>query len=203
MLRTCSSALVLTNVPSFINYISSIGADLNVEIESADAWNVNYRLNAEVIICGSKYLPFINVMDYNKVRLVLRTDETVAEFIEMGITHFIFDYNNLREVSFCFYVEETEKQYDEMTVLDIISKTKVKHFVKGKYDFDFSTNKFKYNGVGIYLRESEKLYIAKWLLLGKKDNDKRVLLFKMRKKFGKDFMRDVDRLGKVKEESNE
>lgn len=200
MLRICSKALVLTTVPSFSKYISDIANDLNVEIETTDVWNINYRLNADIIICGSKYIPYINVMNFDKVRLLLRTDETVSEFIEMGITHFIFDYNNIREVSFCFFVNEKEKQSDEMTVSDITYKTKIAHLVKGKYDFNFGTNSFKYNGIGIYLRDSEKLYLAKWLLLGKKDNDKRVLLFKMRKKFGKDFMSDVDRLGKIKEE---
>lgn len=200
MLRVCSSVLILTNVASFINYISGIANDLNVEVETADTWNVNYRLTSEIIICGSKYLPYINVVDYDKVRLVLRTDETVARFIDMGITHFIFDYNNIKEVYFSFYTEETEKQNSEMTVSDIIAKTRISHFVKGKYDFNFGTNSFKYAGVGIYLRESEKIYLAKWLLLNRKENDKRILLFKMRKKFGKDFMSDVDLLGEVKEE---
>lgn len=203
MLRICSSALLLSNVVSFVHYIAGITSDLGIKLESTDTWNINYRLNSEVIVCGSKYLPYISAADYDKVRLILKTDETVAQFIEMGITHFIFDYNNVREVAFSFYVEENEKQHSEMTLADIVSKTKVSHFVKGKYDFNFATNAFKYDGVGIYLRESEKVYLAKWLLLNIKENDKRILLFNMRKKFGKDFMQDVDRLGKVTEEKDE
>ena len=191
---------MLSNVPSFVKYISDISADLGIELDTADVWNINYRLNAEVIICGSKYIPYINVVDYDKVRLILKTNETVAEFIEMGITHFIFDYNNTKEVAFSFFFDAEEKQTDEMTVTDIINKTKISRFTKGKYDFNFLTNTFKYDGVGIYLRESEKIYIAKWLFLNIKENSKRILLFNMRKKFGKDFMQDIDRLGKIKEE---
>lgn len=200
MLKICSKALLLSNVPSFVKYISDISADLGIELDTADVWNINYRLNAEVIICGSKYIPYINVVDYDKVRLILKTNETVAEFIEMGITHFIFDYNNTKEVAFSFFFDAEEKQTDEMTVTDIINKTKISRFTKGKYDFNFLTNTFKYDGVGIYLRESEKIYIAKWLFLNIKENSKRILLFNMRKKFGKDFMQDIDRLGKIKEE---
>lgn len=200
MLKICSKALLLSNVPSFVKYISDISADLGIELDTADVWNINYRLNAEVIICGSKYIPYINVIDYDKVRLILKTNETVAEFIEMGITHFIFDYNNTKEVAFSFFFDAEEKQTDEMTVTDIINKTKISRFTKGKYDFNFLTNTFKYDGVGIYLRESEKIYIAKWLFLNIKENSKRILLFNMRKKFGKDFMQDIDRLGKIKEE---
>lgn len=198
MLRICSKALLLSSVSKFVSRISSIASDIDVELEVSEEWNTGYRMDAEVIICGSKYLDSISTDDYDKVRLVLKTDETVAVFLEMGITHFIFDYTNDKEVAFSFFVEETEKQIDEMSLEDILCKTHRKVYEEGKYDFNFGTNSFKYDGVGIYLTEGEKAYLAKWLFLGNKENEKRILLYKMRKKFGKSFMKDIDRLGKYK-----
>lgn len=200
MLRTCSSALLLSNVPQFVNHISEIAKAEGVELDIADEWNTNYRLNNEVIICGSKYLPYLNVTDYHKIRLVLKSTESVTGFIQMGITHFVFDFNNKKEVSFAFLVDSQGESSD--TLSDIISKTGQSRFSNDRYDFDFKTNRFKYCGVGIYLRESEKIYLANWLLLNRKENDKRVLLCRMRKKFGKAFLKDVNRLGQYEGGNN-
>ena len=60
---------------------------------------------------------------------------------------------------------------------------------------DCASDTFRFKGAGIYLRKSEKEYLARWVLMGNKDNSKRILLCKMRKRFGKDFMQDVDRKG--------
>lgn len=201
MLKISSSALLLSGVPSFVRHITEIAKDTGVELEVTDEWNINYRLTNDVVICGSKYLSCINPVDYYKVRLVLKTTETVSNFIEMGITHFIFDYNNVKEVAFSFFAEDRLDNIN--TVADIVTKTGQCQYLKGRYNFNFKTNKFVFDGVGIYLRESEKLYLAKWLLLNVKDNDKRILLCKMRKKFGKSFMSDVDRLGQYTRGNNE
>ena len=198
MLRTCSSILLLSGVPRFVQYVSEVARDAGAEINSYEDWNVNYRINEDIVICGSKYLSCINTSDYKKVRLVLKTDETVTEFIKMGITHFIFDYNNVRELAFSFFVSEEDVK-ETLTITNVISKADKKHYVKGRYDFNFETDSFKYEGVGIYLRKCEKLFLAEWLLLGKKDNSKRSYLCSLRKKFGKTFLADVDRYGSFKE----
>lgn len=198
MLKICSKVLLISSVSGFVSYITEIAQDAGVDIEVAEEWNPSYRLSADVIVCGSKYLPQINVLDYDKVRLVLKTTETVAMFLDKGITHFIFDYNNIREVSFSFFTEEKSIPLDELSVQNILYEVHKDSFVTDKYYFNFSKNVFKYKEVGIYLTEGEKVYLAKWLFLGKKENDKRILLCKMRKKFGKDFLKDVDRYGQLK-----
>lgn len=121
MLRVCSSALLLSGVPHFVSHISEIAKDVGVELEVSDEWNINYRLNCEVIICGSKYLPFIDSVNYSKVRLILKTTETVSEFVEIGITHFIFDYNNTKEVAFSFFTDEISSDTD--TVYNIMTSS--------------------------------------------------------------------------------
>lgn len=193
MLKTCSSALLISSVPHFVEHISEIAKDVGVELEVTNDWNINYRMNADVVICGSKYINSIDPTEYYKVRLILKTDEGVSKFVKMGINHFIFDYNNVKEVAFAFFVKDEE----DTTLKGITNRTENAIFVTDKYSFNFTKNVFKYEGVGIYLRESEKLYLANWLLLGKKDNDKRILLCKMRKKFGKTFLTDVDRFGQI------
>lgn len=200
MQKICSKALLISCVPNFIKHITEIAQDAGVEIEVVEEWNTAYRLDAEVIICGSRYLPQISTLDYNKVRLVLKTTETVAPFVEMGITHFIFDYTNVKEVAYSFYAEERVETIEDYTVESILCHTQKDSFVTSKYNFNFSSNVFKYNGVGIYLKPSEKKYLAKWLLLGIKENDKRILLCKMRKKFDRDFLADINRYGQLIED---
>lgn len=200
MLKTCSSMLLLSGVPHFIQYVSEVARDAEIKVNANEEWNLNYRINEDIVLCGSKFLSCINVEDYDKVRLLLKTDEKVAKFIKMGITHFIFDYNNVRELAFSFFVEEEKLDADDKAcVSKLLSRIETKRFNQGSYDFDFDRDSFKYEGVGIYLRPSEKVYLAQWLLLHKKDNSKRVTLYRLRKKFGSSFLADVDKYGKFKE----
>lgn len=201
MLKICSNALLLSSVPHFVEYATEIAKDIGVELTVADEWNTKYRLSEDVVICGSKFLSKINKSDYNKVRLILKTNETVSSFVEMGINNFIFDYNNQREFAFSFYIDTETKQ--TVTVSNIIQEADCQHYHKGKYDFNFKTDKYLYEGIGIYLRPSEKKYLASWLLLQKKDNKKREILYRLRARFGKEFLSDIDRHGCIKEKKNE
>lgn len=202
MLKVCSSALVLSGVPRFVAYVTEIAKDCGVEVETNESWNERYRLNNDIIICGSKYLSDINIQYYERVRLVLKTTETVNTFVQMGITHFIFDYNNVRELAYSFYIDDQELLSDSSNVSEVIMPIENKHFVMGKYNFNFDTDVYKYAGIGIYLYPMEKVYLAKWLLLGEKDNSKRITLFRLRKRFGKAFLEDIDRKGKWKGKEN-
>lgn len=202
MLKVCSSALVLSGVPRFVSYVTEIAKDCGVEVETNESWNERYRLNNDIIICGSKYLSDINTQYYDRVRLVLKTTETVNTFVQMGITHFIFDYNNVRELAYSFYIDDQELLSDSSNVSEVIMPIENKHFVMGKYNFNFDTDVYKYAGIGIYLYPMEKVYLAKWLLLGEKDNSKRITLFRLRKRFGKAFLEDIDRKGKWKGKEN-
>lgn len=196
MLRVCSNVLLLSGVASFVSHVTEVANDTETVIDVADTWNVNYRVNADVIICGSKYIDSIDKEDYGKVRLVLKKDETVMTFIRKGITHFIFDYMDKREVAFSMFIDENEQAKDKRSSLnEIMSEANTSLFHNDRYFFNFASDTFRFKGAGIYLRKSEKEYLARWVLMGNKDNSKRILLCKMRKRFGKDFMQDVDRKG--------
>lgn len=196
MLKVCSSALLLSSVPHFIDYIKLIAEDNGVTLTVADNWNVGYRLNEDIIICGSHFLESINREDYDRVRLLLKTDEAVCNFTRKGITHFIFDYQNQKEMSFAFYTEDIVREESLSTILTSINNKRV---VTDRYDFDFENGVFKYLGVKVYFSPSERMYLAKWLLLHRKDNTKRVILCRLRKKFGKNFLSDVDNEGYIKD----
>ena len=86
-----------------------------------------------------------------------------------------------------------DSDYDE-----IIKTSEVVDFCYGDYDFRFDKSQFKYKGKMIYLTDSSKKYLAQWLLNGLKDNSKRMILCNLRKKFGKDFLSDIDRFGQLK-----
>lgn len=200
MLKTCSSILLLSNVQSFIDYVSGVARDSEAEVNANEEWNLAYRINEDIVLCGSKYLPCINIKDYDKVRLILKTNETVAKFIQMGITHFIFDYTNVRELAFSFFVDEDRLEDNKkVTVEKLMNKAGETSFVHGSYNFNFASDEFFYEGVALYLRPSEKMYLAEWLLLQHKDNAKRITLHRLRKKFGSSFLRDVDAKGKFEE----
>lgn len=203
MLKVCSSALLLSGVPSFVKYVNEIADDIETVVESAEEWNIGYRVNADVIICGSKYIDCIGKEDYDKIRLVLKSDETVMPFIRKGITHFIFDYTNKREVAFAMFIDTEETVKEDLTISNIMAKAGKNIFRNEKYFFNFSSDAFRYRNTGIYLRRSEKEYLARWVLLGDKDNGKRILLYKMRQRFGKEFMQDVDRKGNYQGGSDE
>ena len=107
------------------------------------------------------------------------------------------NYKNSKEIFFALFIESKNIEREDM-VAQIINDANISLFDKGKYRFDFEKNLFWYKGNQIYLTESNKKYLALWLLQGKKDNNKRALLYEMRKRLGKDFLSDVDRFGNIR-----
>ena len=117
----------------------------------------------------------------------------------MGIVRFIFNYKNRFELLTALFrpdpviIHATDSDYDE-----IIKTSEVVDFCCGDYDFRFDKSQFRYKGKMIYLTASSKKYLAQWLLNGLKDNSKRMILCNLRKKFGEDFLSDIDRFGQLK-----
>lgn len=196
-------AMLLTDIPSFAERYASLARQNNVSLSVEKEWKVIYRVSSEVIICGSKYLDKINRAYYSMVVLILKASETPEDFISLGITRFIFDFMSDKELAFAFYVNDkillhtTDKDLE--TLLKDSSTT---WFCLGDYDFKFDKNIFKYKGKPLYFAESQKRYLAEWLLHGHKDNAKRMVLCNLRKKFGSDFLSNIDRFGRIKEKKN-
>lgn len=204
MLEKCMTALLISDVESFSNTYKEIAKDVGVAMTVEKEWNIKYRMSKDVVILGSKFLPSLNKAYYPSTVLILKKGESPAPYIKEGINHFIFDYTNQYELIVALFkksrvlVNGASLELNEM-----LKESEVTRFAIGNYDFRFDQNIYKYKGQPIYLQEAQKRYLAQWLLFGNKENKHRMLLCLMRKKFGDEFLRDIDRFGRVKEEEDE
>lgn len=199
MLKKVSKALLLSDVPSFADNYKALASDVGVELSVEKEWNDRYRVSADVVILGSKFLKNLNKAYYPEAVLILKEGESPASYIKEGITRFIFNYKNNYELLCAFYKPEAviiHASAGDLT--DIIKECNVRSYQFAEYDFRFDKNKFFYKGKPIYLPESAKRYLAEWLLNGHKDNKKRMILCNLRKRFGADFLINVDRFGQLK-----
>lgn len=204
MLKKCSRALLLSDVPSFAENYLALAGEVGVSLIVEEVWNNKYRITSDVVILGSKYLKDLNRAYYADAVLILKEGESPAPYIKEGITRFIFNFRNNYELLCAFYKPEKIVLHASSNDLKtIIKESTILNYQFGDYNFMFDKNKFMYKGKPIYLAESAKRYLAEWLLNGHKDNSKRMILCNLRKKFGVDFLKDVDRFGQLKEEKNE
>lgn len=192
MLMKCKSALLLSSVESFSRMYTQLANGIGVRLVTESEWNRLYRVNQDVIILGSKYLDKVNESYYANAVLMLKSSEHPEDFIGKGIKRFIFDYQNANELRLALYKDIT-----------VAKSYTISRYTFGRYDFDFGEDSFKYEGRNIYLTPTEKAYIASWLLGGHKDNAKRGILCYARKRLGSDFLKDIDRFGRIKEEKDE
>ena len=204
MLIKCKSALLLSDVESFSKTYETLAEEVGIELRVESSWSERYRLPQEVVILGSKYLDKLNPMYYPNAILILKSDESPYPFMQKGITRFIFNYQNKYELfTALFKAEPVTVHSRNLPLEDIIKDSSTWNFTYGDYDFKFDKDKYFYKGKQLYLANAQKRYLAEWLLNGHKDNSKRMILCIMRKKFGQDFLTDIDRFGRFKEEKDE
>lgn len=201
MLVKCESVLLLSDVISFTNLYQQLAEEADVKITVETEWSQRYRVVHDVVILGSKYLDNLNEAYYANAVVILKADESPFPLIHRGITRFIFDYHNQYELYMALFKQEAVVVHSsDMPFEDILRESNVWNFCYKDYDFKFDKDKFFYKGKPIYLANSQKRYLAEWLLNGHKDNNKRMLLCILRKKFGADFLKEVNRFGEIKEE---
>lgn len=198
MLKKCKKALLLSDITHFADTYREIADDLGVALTVESDWNVRYRLNQEVVILGSKFLDKLNLDYFPQAVLILKSDEKPFPYIQQGITRFICDYQNTKELGLAFFYDmPVYISYTTVELEEMLKGFATHSFVVGEYNFDFLADSFKFRGKQIYLAKSQKRYLAEWLLGGHKDNKRRMLLCTLRKKFGETFLSDVDRFGHI------
>ena len=203
MLIRCSSALLLSDVKSFSDSYKALAEEAGVSMIVEGEWNIKYRVSQDIVILGSKYLDKLNRAYYTNAVIILKKDESPAPYIAQGINHFIFDYTNVNELVFAFYRQEKVIVHSASADLkSLMQDCNIFNFQFGEYDFKFDRNKFMYKNKPIYFNDSAKRYLIEWLLNGHKDNKKRMILCNLRKKFGDEFLRDVDRFGMMKKKED-
>ena len=199
MLNKCTTALLLSDVPSFSTMYKTLAESIGVQMKVEAEWKDTYRANQDVIILGSKYLDKVNRAYYPKTVIILKPSENPARYIKEGIGHFIFDYQNQYELLVALFKQETLVIHSSSLELkNLIKSSSITSFCFKDYDFKFDKNQYNYKGKPVYFTDSQKEYLADWLLNGFKDNKKRMVIFTLRKKFGQDFLKDVNRFGQIK-----
>ena len=197
MLHKCVSALLLSAQPSFSEPYKKLAEKIGVELVVEATWNEKFRVTTDVVILGSKYLKDLNNAYISRAVVILAPGESPAPFIKLGVRRFIFNYQNNYELLTALYCEDPVLLVSQTAndVKDSIRDSGTDTFCTGDYDFRFGRGVFFYRGRQIYLTEAGKKYLAQWLLTGNKDNTKRMTLCKLRKKFGSEFLADIDRFG--------
>ena len=204
MLEKCVTALLISEVDAFSELYRMLAKDIGVTMTVEKSWNVKYRMTQDIVILGSKYLPDLNKAYYPVAVVILKSGESPAPYIKDGINHFIFDHTNQYElITALFRQDRVIVNGASLEVKKMLKDCGATRFNIGDYDFRFDMNIYKYKGQPIYLQESQKRYLAQWLLFGNKENKHRMLLCLMRKKFGEDFLKDVDRFGQLRRKDNE
>lgn len=204
MLEKCNSALLISEVESFSETYETIARDIGVDMTVEKEWKLQYRMSKDVVILGSKYLPDLNKAYYPVAVVILKRGENPVPYIKEGVNHFIFDYTNQYELLMAlFKTPRVLVNGASQELKDMLRESRTTRFKAGAYDFKFDMNVYLYKEQPIYLQEAQKRYLAQWLLFGNKENKHRMLLCLMRKKFGEDFLKDIDRFGQFKEEKNE
>ena len=199
MLEKCHTALLISEVEAFSNLYESLANDIGVNLTVETGWNIKYRMTKDIVILGSKYLPDLNKAYYPLAVIILKDGESPAPYIKEGINHFIFDHTNQYElITALFRQDKVLVNGASLEVKQMLKDSGATRFTLGDYDFRFDQNIYRYKNRQIYLQESQKRYLAQWLLFGNKENKHRMLLCLMRKKFGEDFLKDIDRFGQLR-----
>lgn len=204
MLEKCKSVMLISDVESFTGLYRQIALEADVELTVEKTWKSNYRVNSDTVILGSKHLADLNKVYYAIAVVILKPGESPVPYIKEGVSRFIFDYTNSFELFFAFFKPAKIVVHKEsMSIKAVLENCVSSTFTKGAYDFDFVRDIFRYKGKMLYLTRAQKKFLAEWLLHGHKDNEKRMVICNLRKKFGADFMKDIDRFGRIKEEKYE
>lgn len=204
MLQKCKVALLISEVESFRDSYKKLASDVNIKLNVSSQWDEHYRVSEDVVILGGKYLGFLNPSYYSKAVVILKPAESPAPYIQQGVSRFIFDYQNQYElITALFYEKPVVVHADSKEVKEIVEEYRFPCFKNGDYDFRFDKDVYLYKGKPIYLCASQKRFLAQWLIGGHKENKRRMTLCNLRKKFGEDFLKDIDRFGNYKEACNE
>ena len=198
MLRRCCSVLLLCTDDPLIERYKALGTDLSIVIRSERHWHNTFRVSEDNIVCEPAFLPLVNEKFYDRVTLLL-IGKTPAPYIKMGIEHFVFDRDNDFEL-ICSMFTSRKIVTRKAKSFEILNYCDNKVFCTLDYKFDFERGVFKYKEKPIYLADHEKKFLVEWLLMGHKDNAKRMMLCNMRKRYGSDFLKEINRYGKIKEE---
>ena len=178
---TVRSVAILTDDNDLRVLYKKVCDSLGIKYLFLDKIREEGRVFGDLFICESGLFFDTIPDDLSKTVIVLKSIDDFRIYLRFGVNRFVFNRKNLDEVMFSLLVDENVE----------IEGGKAKVFKRGDYLFDFARNEYKYKKENIYVTEVEKKYLENMVRDRKKDNDKRMVLCRMRKKFGEGFLKDI------------
>lgn len=203
MLETCKTLLLLTDSEELAKRYEEVAFKCNVLLRWEKGWTKQYRISSDVVVCTSEYADMIAEEYRAKAILVLNKGEKIGKW-RWKFDRYVFNAEDENEVVYSMLrIKPSKKEVkaSSPTLSAVLQESGESHFCKGNYDFNFPQDIFKYKGTRIYLSKGNKLMLARWLFLSYKDNNARTQVCALRKKFGKDFLSDINAKGEIKNES--
>jgi len=200
MLKTCKSFILVTEDKRLQNVYEAVARSSEIKIKIMEKWDLLNRSTEDLIICDSYFADFMNEDYWFKTVVVLKQGESFVPY-RQRFDRFVFDRENKNEIAYSLVKIklDVKREVAELTTVgSIISECGTSVYTNGDYFFDFGNGVYKYKGKGIYLTEGNKIALARWLLLHKKNSNTRTQAYQMRKKFGSDFLMDINIKGGIK-----
>ena len=205
MLDTCKTALLLTDNERLAKSYEEVAFRCNVLLKWEKDWTKQYRISSDVVICTAEYVDMIAEEYRHKAVLVFGKGERIAKW-RWTFDRYVFNPDDENELVYSLLrIKPSKKEVKASSpnLTSVLRDCGETRFVKGDYMFDFVQDIFIYKGVKIYLSKGNKLMLARWLFLSYKDNNARTQVCILRKKFGKDFLSDINAKGELKNESGQ
>ena len=171
MLRHPSNVLLLTKDQLVQRKVFSVSSSASIRLSISDSFDKNQEY--DVVICDPSYRKQIK-LDKENVVLLRPKEVKILQMLEDGYSRFLFDVDNKAEVLTSLHVSGKNNEVYEA----------------GEYVIDFTEKRMYRGSDELYISKGEFRYLTRRFVDrdGYQDSTSRVHLFRLRKRFGKDFL---------------
>lgn len=180
MQKICSELTLITKDADVIAVYNELQKKYGFELKLFDEWNCGFDSGSDSVVCTPDFCEYFNKVLAGRTYVFLNK-EVIAK-VPNEFNHFV-DSGCVK-----YSLLKTRKpKLGERELEDIFEV-----FEYGDYYFDFTNYAFMWKGQEIYLRRSEAEFLKQYLVYKVKDKNKMCLISRMRNRFGKSFLRDVE-----------
>ena len=174
MLRPPSSVLLLTKDQIVQRKIFSVASSASIQLTIKAEYDK--EVQSDVVICDLTFAKKVKA-DKENIVILKPKESAMLKLIEDGYCRFLFDIDNKAEVLSCL----------------MYSGKEVDVFEAGDYVIDFTEKRMYRGSDELYISKGEFRYLIRRFVdrAGYQDSTSRVHLFRLRKRFGKDFLNNV------------
>lgn len=195
MLATGKTVLLLSQDIVFIERYQEIAKVCDFTLEVRNKWYDTFRSDHDVIVADTDFIKHVSVVYRDKLVAVYSGSHNDMYNIA---DRFIFNKDSIPELMYSVMkIKVMDKPVSDRATA--ILKAGKGTFITDKYNFDFASNTYVADGVPVHFTDGQATALAKWLLLGIKDNNCNVQLHALRKKLGREFLSDINKFGEVRD----